>query len=140
MYIFSLTDPKIVFRCKRDRRRPRGASVEYGRAHALAPDDPIVASRFARAALTGGEPAEAVRALARFRERYPDHAPTWAVSGAAWLALGDRASARDALREAIRINPFDPQPHCDLVHATDDDGEREQERRACQQLGGSPAR
>ena len=123
-----------------DRRRPRAASVEYGRANELAPDDPIVAARFARAALTGGEPAEAVRALARFRERYPDHAPTWAVSGAAWLALGDRALARDALREAIRINPFDPQPHCDLSVAADDDAERTQERQSCQQLGGSPAR
>ena len=47
------------------------------------------ARRHARAALTGGDPASAVEALARFRELYPDHEPTWAVSGAAWLALGD---------------------------------------------------
>ncbi|MGE0790212.1 MAG: tetratricopeptide repeat protein [Sandaracinaceae bacterium] len=114
-----------------DRQRPAAASVEYGRAHDAAPDDPIVASRFARAALDGGRPAEAVRALARFRERYPEHAPTWAVSGAAWLALGERGRARDALLEAIRLNPFDPAVSCDLAEATDVSAERVRARDAC---------
>jgi tetratricopeptide (TPR) repeat protein len=119
-----------------DRRRARAASVEYGRAHEIAPDDPIVASRYARAALTGGRPERAIEALASFRERYPDHAPTWAVSGAAWLELGDLANARRALREAIRLNPFDPQPHCDLAEATEDEDERDRARTACERLGG----
>lgn len=119
-----------------DRGRARAASIEYGRAHEEAPDDPIVASRLATAALRGGRPAEAVSALESSRERYPEHAPTWAVSGAAWLALGDRAQARDALREAIRLNPFDPSPHCDLAEATDDADERSRTRDACSALGG----
>ncbi|MFK7990146.1 MAG: tetratricopeptide repeat protein [Sandaracinaceae bacterium] len=119
-----------------DRRRPAAAASQYGRAHALAPDDPIVASRYARAALEGGRPQEAVDALAAFRERFPDHAPTWAVSGSAWVAIGNLEQARTALREAIRINPFDPQPHCDLAGATDDDDEAETERNACRALGG----
>jgi hypothetical protein len=38
------------------------------------------------------------------------------------------------LREAILINPFDPDPHCDLVRASDDPTEVERERRACGQL------
>ena len=117
-------------------RRPAAASVEYGRAHTMAPDDPIVATRYARAALTGGRAQQAVDALASFRERYPDHAPTWAISGAAWLALGDLGRARPALREAIRINPFDPQPHCDLAEASEDEAERTRERNACATLGG----
>lgn len=123
-----------------DRARPRAASVEYGRAHDLVPDDPVVAARFARAAVVGGRPAEAIRALARSRERYPDHAPTWAVSGEAWLALGDHPRARDALRAAIRVNPFDPQPHCDLARASDDPAERNRERDACRRTGGSRRR
>jgi Flp pilus assembly protein TadD len=119
-----------------DAQRPAAAAVEYGRAHEIEPDDPIVASRYARAALTGANPQGAATALARFRERYPDHAPTWAISGAAWLALGDLRHARTALREAIRINPFDPDPHCDLAEATDRAGERERAREACSLLGG----
>ncbi len=121
-----------------DRGHPQAASVEYGRAQQAAPDDPIIASRYARAALTGGESERAVRALARFRERYPDHAPTWAISGAAWVALGDVEHAREALHEAIRLNPFDPAPHCDLVEAADDDDERALEERTCRALHGSP--
>lgn len=121
-----------------DRERPRAASIEYGRAHAIAPDDPIIASRHARAALAGGRPEAAVEALASFRERYPDHEPTWAVSGAAWLALGDLPNARSALREAIRLNPFDPQPHCDLVQVLEDGPERTREREACELLGSPP--
>ena len=119
-----------------DRGRARAASFEYGRAHEAAPDDPIVASRYARAALAGGQPEAAVRALERARERYPDHAPTWAVSGSAWLATGDLPRARDALREAIRINPFDPQPHCDLAEAAEAEAERAVERQSCRDLGG----
>jgi tetratricopeptide (TPR) repeat protein len=118
------------------RERHAAAAVEYGRAREAAPEDPIVASRQARAALRGGRPQQAVEALALSRERYPDHAPTWAISGAAWLALGDRARARDALREAIRINPFDPDPHCDLAEATDDAAERTLEQSSCRQLRG----
>jgi len=120
-----------------DRSRPRAASVEYGRAFEIVPDDPILAARFARAALVGGRPAEALRALERSRERYEDHAPTWAVSGAAWLALGDMGHAREGLRAAIRINPFDPEPHCNLAEASDDAAERARERSACEQLGGA---
>lgn len=120
-----------------DHGRPAAASVEYGRAHAIAPDDPILASRFARAALLGDRPADAIGALERAREDYPDHAPTWAVSGSAWLALGDHERARTALRTAIQINPFDPQPHCDLARASGTDAERGRERSMCDRLGGS---
>jgi tetratricopeptide (TPR) repeat protein len=122
------------------RDRFAAAAAEYERARAASPDDPIVASRNARAALLGGRPAQAVEALARARELHPEHAPTWAISGAAWLALGNRATAREALREAILINPFDPQPHCDLAEASSDAAERGLEGATCSRLRGSPSR
>ncbi|MCB9591748.1 MAG: hypothetical protein H6719_03355 [Sandaracinaceae bacterium] len=123
-----------------DRDRAAAASVEYGRAHDIVPDDPIVAARFARAALVGGRPAEAIRALAPSREHFEEHEPTWAVSGAAWLALGDLPAAAEALRSAIRLNPFDPDPHCDLAEASADADERRREREVCEQVGGGRRR
>lgn len=117
-----------------DRGRPRAAAVEYARARAHAPTDPILASRHARAALEGGDAAAAAETLAESVRRYPDHAPTRALLGGARLALGDREEAREHLREALRLNPFDPRPHCDLAAATDDPAERTREEAFCREL------
>jgi Flp pilus assembly protein TadD len=117
-----------------DRGRTRAAAVEYARARTHAPADPIVASRHARAALESGDAAAAARTLEDSLRRYPEHAPTRALLGAARLALGDREGAREHLREALRINPFDPRPHCDLATATDDEAERNREESFCREL------
>ena len=119
-----------------DRRRARAAAVEYGRASELAPDDPIVASRLAMAAIAGDSAQAAVDALAPFRERYPDHAPTWALSGTAYRMLGRVEDARRALAEALRLNPFDPQPHCDLAEVAPTEPVRRREASFCRSLGG----
>jgi hypothetical protein len=37
----------------------------------------------------------------------------------------------------MRINPFDPEPHCGLAEASDRPDERNRERESCRQLGGS---
>jgi len=116
------------------RERPRAAAAEYAKARTTAGDDPIVASRFARAALAGGDARGAAEVLQTMVARHPDHAPTQAVLGAARLALGERDAARTALREALWLNPFDPAPHCDLAEATDVPAERERERAACRLL------
>lgn len=123
-----------------DRQRPRAAAAEYAKARGAAPDDPIVASRHARAALAGGDAQQAVDALTPAAARYPDHAPIQAVLGAARLALGDLPAARTALREAVRINPFDPAPHCDLARAAEADAERSREENTCRALRGTVAR
>jgi tetratricopeptide (TPR) repeat protein len=117
-----------------DRGRVTAAAREYEKAHRADRKDPIAAARWARAALETGNPNAAVQALAPHLENYPSHAPTHALLGSARLLLGEREAARDQLREAIRINPFDPDPHCDLVRASDDPDEIERERRACAQL------
>ncbi len=120
-----------------DRGRAGAAAVEYAKALEAAPDDPLVASRFGRAALASGRAGEAIAALERVRERYPEHAPIQAVLGAALASEGRSAPAREALREAIRINPFDPQPHCDLASLIEDDEQRRREVAACGALGGT---
>lgn len=117
-----------------DRGRAVAATIEYAKAAEEAPDDPIVGSRLARAALAAGQPERALTAMERLAKRYPDHAPSQAMLGAARLATGDRKNAAPALREAIYINPFDPQPHCDLARATDNARERDQELATCDTL------
>jgi tetratricopeptide (TPR) repeat protein len=117
-----------------DRGRAGAAAREYARAHRADGSDPIVAARYGRAALEVGDAEGAVQALEPQIARYPSHAPTHALIGAARLRLGEREIARDSLREAIWINPFDPDPHCNLAQAVDDIGEAERERKACEAL------
>lgn len=121
------------------RGHERGAALEYERAQAAAPGDPVVTSRFARASLAAGTPERAVSALRTVLASYPDYAPAHAVLGAALVALGRPEEARPALRDAIRINPFDPAPHCDLFTAASDEAERRRESDACRALGGASA-
>ena len=121
-----------------DQDRPLAASSEYAKAAHEAPDDPIIGARLARAALSAGKPERALKAVERLAARYPEHAPSQAMLGAARLAVHDRAGAATALREAIYINPFDPQPHCDLAQASDDREEQARELAACRALRHSP--
>lgn len=113
---------------------PLAASVEYGRAHAISPEDPVVASRLARAAVRGGDGQAAIDALAPLRARYEEHAPLLATLGAAYALVGDHDRAREASTEAIRVNPFDPEPHCTLASLDGPNAAREHE--ACVGLGG----
>jgi tetratricopeptide (TPR) repeat protein len=122
-----------------NRQHPRGAMLEYEKAHRADADDPIVAARLARSALEAGDPARSVAALEPLLTRYPEHAPTHAVRGAALHELGRLPEARAALREAIRINPFDPDPHCRLERIAEQAEEAATERAACDLLT-APAR
>lgn len=120
------------------RHHPRGAMLEYEKAHRADADDPIVAARLARSALEAGDPGRSLAALEPLLQRYPEHAPTHAVRGAALHELGKLPEARTALLEAIRINPFDPDPHCRLEQISDDPDQLTTERAACDLLRGTP--
>jgi len=96
------------------RSRPAAASVEYAKAHAVAPDDPVVASRYARSAIAGGRPAEAIGPLLRTLQRYPTHEPALSSLATAQFRLSNLSAAEKAANQAIAQNPFDPQPHCIL--------------------------
>ncbi len=118
------------------RNRPTAAAAEYRTASAAAPGDPIIASRLARAALRSGDARAAVTASRAILARYPDHAPAHALLASALRLSGQGAGARTAAREAIRLNPFDPSPHCDLSAVTDHAPERDREADVCRRLGG----
>lgn len=119
------------------RQRYGGAMVQYGRAAEVAPGNPIIAARLARAAIAAGEPERAIGALEPMIERYPDHAPTWSSLARARRMLGDRPGALEAARAAIRLNPFDPSPHCDLAEVESDEATRREESDRCRALGGT---
>ncbi|MBC7171983.1 MAG: tetratricopeptide repeat protein [Polyangiaceae bacterium] len=118
------------------RNRPSAAAAEYRKASSASPGDPIVVSRLARAALRAGNARAAVDASRAILDRYPDHAPAHALLASALRLSGEGAGARGAAREAIRLNPFDPTPHCDLSAVTDHASERDREADICRRLGG----
>jgi tetratricopeptide (TPR) repeat protein len=117
-----------------DRGRTTAAAREYEKAYRVDPSDPIVTSRWARAALQSGNPQAVIEALEPLVGSYPGHAPAHALLGAARVQLGERQKAVAPLREAIWINPFDPGPHCDLARASDEPSVVEREQNACSAL------
>jgi tetratricopeptide (TPR) repeat protein len=116
------------------RSRPAAASVEYSKAHEAAPADPVVASRYARSAIAGGRPQEALAPLKRTLERYPTHAPALSSLATALFRVSDFAAAEGAANQAIAHNPFDPQPHCILAKLGVPQAEHEAS--LCSRLGG----
>jgi hypothetical protein len=96
------------------RSRPAAASVEYAKAHEAAPGDPVVASRYARSAIAGGRPKEALAPLMLTLDRYPTHAPALSSLATAMFRTSKFDLATAAANRAIAHNPFDPQPHCIL--------------------------
>ncbi len=122
------------------RGRKRAAGTEYTKARTFAPGDPILASRVARAALSNAQPSEAIPALDAALADHPSHAPLHALRGEALLALGQQEPALAALRETLRLNPFDPTPHCELARRSSDRSEQARERGSCVLLGGPPTR
>lgn len=122
-------------------QRYLAASVEYGRAHAISPQDPVVASRTARAAVRGGDGRTAIAVLEPLLPRFDEHEPLLANLGAAYALVGDRERARETSRAATEINPFDPEPHCTLATLAetgqaDGNDEAAFQREACAALGG----
>ena len=115
------------------RRRYRAASVEYGDALEIAPHDPVVVSRYARSALAGGDANGALAALQSLVELTPDYAPAHSLLAEAARAADDPATASRAALAALRLNPFDPTPHCVLAEVGPE-AHREREGAACRAL------
>lgn len=97
------------------RSRHRAARHEYERAFALAPENPVVATRLARAAYASGDPARALEVLEPLRARYPEHAPLLALIAVSAAQEGRGELAEEAGLESIWQNPFDPEPQCAIA-------------------------
>jgi tetratricopeptide (TPR) repeat protein len=116
------------------RSLPAAASVEYAKAHGVAPGDPVVASRYARSAIAGGRPQDALAPLMGTLARYPTHAPALASLATAQFRVSNFSAAKEAAYEAIAHNPFDPQPHCVLSKLPIPQADHEET--LCSRLGG----
>jgi hypothetical protein len=116
------------------RSRPAAASMEYAKAHQAAPSDPVVASRYARSAIAGGRPEDALAPLMRTLDRYPTHAPALSSLATAMFRISKFDLAKGAATQAIAHNPFDPQPHCILSKLGVPQAQHE--ANLCSRLGG----
>lgn len=116
------------------RGRTGAAATEYAKAHAIDRHDPIVASRYGRAALLAGDANAARDAMTALLGDYPEHAPALSVLASALVKIGDLRGAQRAATDAILLNPFDPQPHCALSESVTG-STREREHQLCRSLG-----
>jgi Flp pilus assembly protein TadD len=116
------------------RRRFGAAAHEYAAALVIAPEDPVVAARFARSALESGQAERAVEALRPVVATHPEYAPSAALLARALEASGQSAEAGRVAQQAIRLNPFDPAPHC-VLSTAGPERERPAEAQRCASLG-----
>ncbi|MFU8856296.1 MAG: tetratricopeptide repeat protein [Deferrisomatales bacterium] len=101
----------------RARGRLGAAAVEYGKAYALAPAAPGVASRYALGLLSAGRFGEAAQVAVDGLRHYPDLPVLWYRKGEALLSLGRHREAAAALEELLEINPFHVPARKALLHA-----------------------
>lgn len=102
------------------------AEAEFRRGFALAPMDGLALIEYADHEALLGRPATAIAAARRAAALYPDEGDVGASLARAWLAAGERDSARAALARAVRGAWRDPEAR------------REAERRLGGLQGGAP--
>lgn len=113
------------------RHRYGAAVVQYEKASSIIGErNPVLQTRLAQSLIRSGEPARAIEALRAVRELYPSHVSTWIALGRAYLEAEEFEAAREALREAARINPFNPEIHDLMVRVYARMGDEENAERA----------
>ena len=114
----------------RQRGRARAAVSEYRRALRQDPYSPYLLNKLASTLLGQQRWQEALPPLQRARALAPDYGTTYVNLGRVYVALGEYEHARQALREAIQINPFDPSVHLHLAESYRRLGRAEQAEQA----------
>lgn len=117
--------------------RMAAAAVEYEKAQAiLGPGNYVVAERLGRTLLALDQYDRAIAVVEPALALYPERGGAAALLGEAWWHKREPAKAMPYLEAAIRVNPFDPTPHCALaeLYAANDASLAQRERAACQKL------
>jgi tetratricopeptide (TPR) repeat protein len=101
----------------RQRGRAQAAAVEYGRALDKDPHSPYLLNRLAASFMAQGRWPEALPSLQQAQLLDPDYVTTHTNLGRLHVALQAYDQARQALWEALQINPFDPSVHGHLAES-----------------------
>ena len=101
----------------KERGRISAAALEYRRALAETRDSVPIMSRLSSTLIDLGRSEEALDVLKRVKEISPDHPTSYTQLGQVYLKLKDFKGAREAFKESIQINPFNPDVHLGLADA-----------------------
>jgi tetratricopeptide (TPR) repeat protein len=101
----------------RQRGRDQAATVEYNRALDKDPHSPYLLNKLAVSLMAQGRWEEALPPLQQAHLFDPDYVTTHTNFGRLHLAWRAYEPARQALWEALQINPFDPSIHLHLAES-----------------------
>lgn len=128
-------DPRIPGVVLHRLGKSHGESISA--SHLAAPPEAVryfhAAIRKIRQESSGGY-SDALKDLRAAVEAYPDYAQAWFEIGRLLLAHGDATSARDALREALRADPWFVSPYEPLILLLESAGDSEAAANVCQGL------
>ena len=113
------------------RGRYGAAAVQYGKAEdEMGDENPVLQGRLAKTLTLSGDPERAIASLERVKELHPGYVTTWLELGRARLEAERYEEAREALHEAARLNPFNPEIHELLVDTNAALGNHEESQQA----------
>ncbi len=107
----------------KERGRLKASLLEYQRALRETPDSVPVLNKISSLLIDLGREGEALEFLEKARVISPDHPTIYLNMGNAYLRLRDFKKAKEAFRESIEINPFNPEVHKGLARVYEIMGE-----------------
>jgi tetratricopeptide (TPR) repeat protein len=108
----------------KERGRMEAAVLEYRRALEESRHSVTIMKKLSSALMTMARYEEALELLMRAKDISSDHPGIYTALGQTFLKLKSTKKARNSFREAIQINPFDPEAHTGLATAYEMLGER----------------
>jgi tetratricopeptide (TPR) repeat protein len=95
----------------RDRGHYREASVEYGRALSIAPYSLRILNKAGLCYYLDKDYGQSLAPLREAVQLYPGYSTTYINLGRTLFEMGRKEEARQALEQALDINPFNPIPY-----------------------------